>query len=57
MVKFTGTLIQETIAVFKEEDGIDISPEEAEQYLLRLGGLFLAFAPKSLRERVRSAPA
>ena len=53
MHSFSPQLIGEIILVFREEDGIDISPEEAEQYLQRLGGLFLAFAPKSFRDRVR----
>jgi len=41
---FSKKLIDETILVFKEEDGIDLSPEQADEYLNSFAGLFLAFA-------------
>lgn len=42
--QFNDKLIQETITVFREEDGLELTPEEACVYLQSLGGLFLAFA-------------
>ena len=54
MAVFSQELVNETIAVFKDKHGIDISPEQAEQYLQRLAGLFIAFAPKNIRGAVRS---
>ena len=41
---FSKNLIDETIQCFKEEDGLDLSPEQANEYLHSLAGLFLAFA-------------
>lgn len=41
---YSQNLIQETIKVFKEEDGVDISVDTAIEYLNQLSGLFLAFA-------------
>ena len=41
---FSPSLIQETSNVFYEEDGILLSPETANDYLMGLSGLFLAFA-------------
>lgn len=41
---FSQNLIEETIAVFKEENGIEISAETANEYLENLSGLFLVFA-------------
>lgn len=41
--KFSSKLIEETIQCFKEEDGINISPETANEYLDSLSGFFLAF--------------
>lgn len=42
--RFSSNLIRETIAVFKEEDGLVISAETANEYLEALSGFFLAFA-------------
>jgi len=44
---FSNNLIQETIATFREEDGISLSEEEAINILNSLGGLFLAFSHRS----------
>ena len=44
MYLFSPKLIQETIEVFKEEDGLDISVETANDYLDSLAGLFLVIA-------------
>ncbi|MDB5204853.1 MAG: hypothetical protein JWP09_881 [Candidatus Taylorbacteria bacterium] len=41
---FSKKLIDRTIKCFKEEDGLDISEETANEYLNGLSGLFLAFA-------------
>lgn len=46
-VKFNQGLIQETIDCFREEDGIVITPEQAEEYLSSFADLFLAFAGES----------
>ena len=43
---FSQKLIQETINCFKEEDGLDVSPEQANEYLHSLAGLYLAFVKK-----------
>lgn len=46
---YSKELISETILCFKEEDGVDISEETAEEYLNGLSGLFLAFARPNLK--------
>lgn len=43
---FSQNLIDETIQCFKEEDGLDLSLEQANEYLHSMAGLFLAFAEK-----------
>ena len=43
---FSKELIDETIKVFKEEDNLDLSLEQAEEYLNSLAGLFLAYSGK-----------
>lgn len=43
---FSQKLIDETIQCFKEEDGLNLSPEQANEYLHSMAGLFLAFAEK-----------
>jgi hypothetical protein len=42
--KYSSQLITETIQCFKEENNIELSPEQANDYLNNLGGLYLAFA-------------
>lgn len=44
MIKYSDKLIQKTIIIFREEDGLEISEETANEYLDSLGGLFLAFS-------------
>jgi hypothetical protein len=41
---FSPKLIGETIQVFLEENGMELSPEQANEYLDNLSGFFLAFA-------------
>jgi hypothetical protein len=43
---FSPKLIERTILVFREENGIELSQEQANEYLYDLGGLFLAFADR-----------
>lgn len=42
--QYSQKLIEETILCFKEEDGLDISAETANEYLDSFAGLFLAFS-------------
>ena len=42
-VKFSQKLIDETIKCFKEENGVDLSSEQANEILKHLSGLFLAY--------------
>ena len=42
--RYSKKLIDECIACFRDEDGIELTEEEAVEYLAGLGGLFLAFA-------------
>jgi hypothetical protein len=41
---FTQQLIEDTIRLFREENGIELSPEQADEYLRSLAKFFLAFA-------------
>ena len=43
---FSKNLIERTIQCFKEEDGLELSREQANEYLHSMAGLFLAFAEK-----------
>jgi hypothetical protein len=43
MMVFSQKLIGETIKCFKEENNLDISPEQANEYLKYFAGLYLAF--------------
>jgi hypothetical protein len=42
--QFSNNLIQETITCFFEEDGLVISEETANEYLMSLSNLYLAFS-------------
>jgi len=42
--RFSQQLIEKCIAVFKEKNGVDISPETANEYLNSFADLYLAFA-------------
>ncbi len=42
--RYSKKLIAECIACFHDEDGIELTQEEAVEYLAGLGGLFHAFA-------------
>jgi hypothetical protein len=42
--QFSQKLIEETILCFKEEDGLDISEETANEYLMSLSNLYLAYS-------------
>lgn len=44
MPKFSQQLVSDTIACFKEEDGIELTPEQAIEALEAFAGLYLAFA-------------
>jgi hypothetical protein len=48
--KYPKKLVDECILVFKDEDDVSLSEEEAGQILDSLGGLFLAFADASERK-------
>ncbi len=43
---FSQNLIDETIQCFKEEDDLELSREQANEYLRSMAGLFLAFTEK-----------
>lgn len=45
MSKFSPQLVSDTIACFKEEDGIELTQEQAIEALESFAGLYLAFAP------------
>jgi hypothetical protein len=49
---FSSKLIEETIKVFKEEDNLDLSPEQANEYLNSFALLFLAFSKKDRTEHL-----
>lgn len=51
MSKYNEKLVLETIACFKEEDGIEMTQEEAIAVLDSFAGLYLAFASEG-SERV-----
>lgn len=42
--KYPQNLVDECILVFKEEDNVILSEQEAEEVLDSLGGLYLAFS-------------
>ncbi|MBY0294144.1 hypothetical protein K2Q08_02320 [Patescibacteria group bacterium] len=54
---FSPNLIQETINVFREEDGILLSEEEAISYLHSFADLYLAFAGEGRAAARRQAGA
>ena len=56
VIFYSQKLIEETIRCFKEEDGIDISVETANEYLERFSGLFLAFARPSSLDGGQTSP-
>ena len=42
--QFSDELTKETIACFKDEHDIDISPEKANEYLISLSDLYLPYS-------------
>lgn len=46
-MQYSQELIEECKRIFKEEDGIEFTDEQANEALENLSGLFLAFAPKN----------
>jgi hypothetical protein len=44
MTEYSQELIDECIKCFKDENGVELTQEEAVEVLKNLGGLFLAFA-------------
>ena len=42
--KFSDELTKETIACFKDEHDVDISQEKANEYLMSLSDLYLAYS-------------
>jgi len=52
-MSFSKQLIQETINVFREEDGFVLSESEAERALTALSGLLLAFTDDTVRGALR----
>lgn len=49
--QFSKNLIEETILCFKEEDDLDISEETANEYLMSLSNLYLAYSMPSTTSR------
>jgi hypothetical protein len=52
MPVYSKELIAECIACFRDEDGIELTKDEAAEYLAGLGGLFHAFATSAQSETV-----
>jgi len=46
--QYSQNLIEETIKCFKEENNLDISSEQANEYLNSLANLYLAFTGKAV---------
>ena len=44
MAKYSRDLIEKTILCFKQEDGLKLSNQMAEEYLDNLANLFIAFS-------------
>ncbi len=51
--QFSEKLIRETIACFKEEDGLDISEETANEYLMSLSNLYLAYSMPNNKKKTK----
>ena len=57
--QFSQELIEECKKVFREEDGVELSDEEAQEALTNLSGLFLAFVkdrPNGVTSPVQPEP-
>lgn len=48
-IQYPQQLILEAISCFKQEHGLILSPEQANEYLNSLGNLYLAFSKESER--------
>jgi len=46
MNRFPQQLVLDTIACFKEEDGVELTQEQAVEVLESFAGLYLAFTPE-----------
>lgn len=58
-MQFSQDLVDECKEVFKEENGVEFSDEQAQDALENLSGLFLAFAkdrPKAVDQATDSEP-
>ena len=53
--QYSQKLIEETIKCFKEENGLDISSEQANEYLNSLANLYLAFTGRAVSAERLSA--
>ena len=54
--QYSQKLIEECIKCFKEENNLDITPEQANEFLDSFAGLFLAFADRRpVPEAVKTA--
>ncbi len=46
--QYNQKLVEETIRCFKEENGLDITSEQANEYLNSLANLYLAFTGRAV---------
>lgn len=51
--QFSKELIKETVKCFKEEDDLDISEETANEYLMSLSNLYIAYSKPNDKKKIK----